>query len=187
MNSLTKVISVFALASILILPDAIAKKGKGGKKAAASPTLLETAMAVNAEGEFAGQFSTLLAVAGMDEEIVKILTSKGQHTVFAPTNEAFNNLFTVAAANCITLDDETVNTVLKYHIVKGERDRDTILESDNIRTILGAFFAQSGGTIFDNADQTANFVATDIGASNGIIHAIDTVILPFPVVNACEN
>lgn len=157
------------------------------KKAAKSPNLIETAVAVNSEGVYAGQFDTLLLLASMDAEVASVLSNKGQHTLFAPTDAAFDNLFTVANENCITLDAKTVNAALKYHVVQGRRDSDDILASDRIRTLLGAFFEQSGGIITDNADQQANIIVTDVAASNGVIHAIDIVLLPFPVTNNCAE
>jgi uncharacterized surface protein with fasciclin (FAS1) repeats len=155
------------------------------KKEAKEPSLLEVAIEVNSSGPFAGQFTTLLAVAGADEEIAGLLGSKGQYTVFAPINSAFDALFVTAAENCVNVDAGLVNAILKYHVAKGRRDAAEVLASEQIRTLLGAFFAQDGGVITDNAGQMANFVATDVPASNGIIHAIDTVLLPFPVENQC--
>jgi uncharacterized surface protein with fasciclin (FAS1) repeats len=154
-------------------------------QAAKSPNLVETAIAVNSAGPFAGQFSTLIGLVASDDEILNTLTERKQYTVFAPTNTAFDALFTAAAANCLDLTPELVNAVLKYHVAKGRRDSTEVLDSSRIRTLLGAFFFQTGGIINDGADQSVNFVATDIPATNGIIHAIDTVLLPFPVTNQC--
>ena len=173
-----------ALCAALVLAFT-ATTAEAKKKAAKSPNLVEVAQFVNTETEFAGAFDTLLALAQGDDQIAATLTGKGQYTVFAPTDDAFDALFAVAAANCIGLDAMTVNAVLKYHVAKGRRDADAVIESDQIRTLLGAFFAQSGGVITDNAGQMANIIVTNVPASNGIIHAIDTVILPFPVENQC--
>jgi uncharacterized surface protein with fasciclin (FAS1) repeats len=155
------------------------------KKPAKEPDLVDVAIAVNSEGPYAGLFSTLLGVVSADGEILELLDSKGQYTVFAPINAAFDGLFATAAANCIDVTPELVNSVLKYHVVKGRRDAEDVLGSDQLRTLLGAFFAQGAGVITDNAGQMANIIVTDVPASNGIIHAIDTVLLPFPVENQC--
>lgn len=157
------------------------------KPAAKEPNLVQVAQAVNASGPFAGAFDTLILLVGLDSQILDILTSKGQHTVFAPTDDAFDALFAVAAENCIDLPPDTVNAVLKYHLAKGRRDSEDVIGSDRIRTLLGAFFAQSGGFITDNAGQVAQIIVADVPATNGIIHAIDTVLLPFPVENACAD
>jgi uncharacterized surface protein with fasciclin (FAS1) repeats len=154
-------------------------------KMAKSPNLVEVAIAVNSAGPYAGQFSTLIGLVASDDEILNTLTERKQYTVFAPTNDAFTALFDVAAKNCLDLTPQLVNAVLKYHVAKGRRDSTQVLDSSRIRTLLDAFFFQTGGIITDGAGQTVNFVETDIPATNGVIHAIDTVLLPFPVTNQC--
>jgi uncharacterized surface protein with fasciclin (FAS1) repeats len=156
------------------------------KKAARTPNLAQVAVEVNTSGAFAGQFSTLIAIVMSDDEIAEILTSVGQQTVFAPTNAAFDGLFAAAAENCVDLNPDLVNAVVKYHLVKGRRSSDDVLASSQLRTLLGAFFAQSGGLITDGADEVATIIATDIPATNGYIHALDKVLLPFPLPNQCE-
>jgi len=172
---------VAAVAGILmILSGALASA-----KEAKSPNLAEVAIDVNSSGPFAGQFSTLIAVVVSDAEILEILTSVGQHTVFAPTNSAFDVLFAAAAENCVALSPELVNSVVKYHLTKGRRDSTAVIRTPRIRTLLGAFFAQSAGLITDGAGEVATIIATDIAASNGLIHAVDKVLLPFPLPNQC--
>lgn len=153
---------------------------------AAEPNLVETASAVNADGDYAGLFDLLLEIAGNDDEIVEVLTSKGQYTVFAPIDPAFEDLLADAAANCVVLTDDLVNAVLKYHVAVGRRDSAQVVASDEIRTLLGAFFQQAGGVISDGAGEQANIIVIDVPASNGIIHAIDKVLLPFPLPNLCS-
>ena len=156
-------------------------------KEAKEPNLAQVAIEVNSAGPFAGQFSTLIALAVSDEEILDILTSVGQHTVFAPTDTAFDNLFSAAAASCVELTPGLVNAVVKYHLVKGRRDSTSVLDASQIRTLLGAFFAQSGGLLTDGAGEVATIIATDVPASNGYIHGIDKVLLPFALQNQCEG
>lgn len=157
------------------------------KQEAKEPNLVQVAVAVNSEGPFAGAFSTLIGLLAGNEAIFEILTQKGQYTVFAPTNDAFDGLFAAAAANCIDLTPELVGSVLRYHVAKGRRDSGQVIASDQIRTLLGAFFSQSGGVITDNAGQMAGIIVTDVPASNGLIHVIDTVLLPFPISNQCTD
>lgn len=175
-----------ALASIALVGALFVAAPAEAKKDAKSPNLVEVAIAVNDSGPFAGEFSTLIGLVAGNEAIFDTLTSKGQYTVFAPTNAAFDGLFAAAAANCIDLTPELVTAALKYHVVKGRRDSGQVLASDQFRTLLGAFFEQSGGIITDNAGQEATIIAVDIPATNGLIHAIDTVLLPFPVMNQCS-
>jgi uncharacterized surface protein with fasciclin (FAS1) repeats len=162
----------------------------GGATAAAKdakePTLAQAAIAVNSSGAFAGEFSTLIGIVVSDQEILEILTSVGQRTVFAPTNTAFDGLFQAATDNCVDLTPELVNAVVKYHIVKGRRDSTSVLDTSQFRTLLGARFSQTGGMITDGADEMATIIATDIPATNGFLHAIDKVLLPFPLDNQCE-
>lgn len=154
-------------------------------KAAKEPNLAQVAIAVNSSGAFAGQFSTLIGIVVSDEEILEILTSVGQRTVFAPTNSAFDNLFSAAADNCVSLTPELVNAVVKYHLTKGRRDSTDVLASSRLRTLLGGFFEQSAGLITDGAGEVATIIATDIPATNGYIHAVDKVLLPFALPNQC--
>ena len=153
---------------------------------AAEPNLVEVAQAVNDSGPYAGLFDLLLAIAGNDPEIVETLTSKGQNTVFAPIDPAFEDLLANAAANCVVLSDDLVNAVLKYHLAVGRRDSTQVVASDQIRTSLGVSFQQAGGVITDGAGEHANIIVVDVPASNGIIHAIDKVLLPFPLPNLCN-
>jgi len=157
-----------------------------GRPAAAQPSLLQVALEVNSEGPFAGEFDTLIELAGGDAQISAILVSRGQHTVFAPTDAAFDDLFEFAEENCIALTPDLVNAVLKYHVAPGRRDAAAILGAERVNTLLGAFFAQAGGILTDNTGHEADIIATDIFASNGVIHAIDAVLLPFPVESQCE-
>jgi len=53
-----------------------------------------------------------------------------------------------------------------------------VLGSDRIRMLSGGFLTQNSGVLTDNSGRTANIVVTDVAASNGIIHVIDTVVLP---------
>lgn len=181
-----KMTLVAGLAATLTFSQVSAMAGDNEKRAQNQPNLANVATFVNTDTEFAGLFDTLLTLAVGDPEVLDVLTGNRQFTVLAPTDDAFDALFAVAAQNCIGLDAGAVNAVLKYHVIPGRWNDKRLTKQDDIRTALGAFFAQSGGVITDNAGQTANIIATNIPASNGFIHAIDTVILPFPVVDQCD-
>jgi uncharacterized surface protein with fasciclin (FAS1) repeats len=155
-------------------------------KEAKDPNLAQVAIAVNTSGAFAGEFSTLIGIVISDQEILDILTSAGQRTVFAPTNFGFDGLFAAAEDNCVSLTPELVNAVVKYHMVKGRRDSTEVLKTSRFRTLLGAVFTQAGGIIVDGADEMATIIATDIPATNGLLHAVDKVLLPFALENQCE-
>lgn len=156
------------------------------KQPAKEPNLVQVAIELNDAGAFEGEFSTLIMLVANDAEILNVLTSNGQRTVFAPTNTAFDNLIAAATENCLELTPGLINSVLKYHVANGRRNSNAVVGSNQIRTLLGASFDPSGGVITDGAGQYATIIATDVPASNGLIHAIDTVLLPFPVTNQCK-
>ena len=111
------------------------------------------------------------------------LEGTDQYTVFAPTNEAFEGLYGALEIDEISdLPAELVLDVLLYHVVEGRRAANSVVppvRPRTITTLLGATFTvDRNGVITDIAGQAANIVAADISASNGIIHVIDTVILP---------
>lgn len=122
-------------------------------------------------------FSTLVA-ALKAADLVGALSGDGPFTVFAPTNEAF------AALPAGTLDmllqpanKDKLVAILTYHVVSGKvmaADVITLTEAATLEGSSIAITASDTGVTVDNA----NVVATDIEASNGVIHVIDAVILP---------
>lgn len=141
--------------------------------------LVDVAVAVNSSGPYAGAFDTLIAaVLAADPAVVKRLTSKGQSTVFAPTDDAFAALG-LTPDNVGTLDKEFLTDVLLYHVVTGRRDSSQVISSTRLRTLQGGILRQASGVLTDNLGRKANIIVTDVPASNGIIHAIDAVVLPY--------
>lgn len=171
-------VAVFASLGLAAAPEAEAN-GKGKTK---GPTLVEVAIAANAPGSpFAGQFDTLIAaVLAADDSVANRLNAKRQSTVFAPTDAAFDALG-LNAGNIGTLDQGVLTQILLYHVVNGRRDSNDVLGSTQLRTLQGGFLRQDTGVLIDNNSDSPNagFVATDVPASNGIIHAINAVLLPF--------
>jgi uncharacterized surface protein with fasciclin (FAS1) repeats len=142
-------------------------------------TIVDVAIAVNSSGDFAGSFDTLIAaVLAADEAVLKRLTAKRQSTVFAPTDDAFAALG-LTPANIGTLDQDVLTQILLYHVVNGRRDSNDVIGSTQLRTLQGTFLRQSTGILTDNLGRPATIIVTDVPASNGIIHAIDAVVLPF--------
>jgi uncharacterized surface protein with fasciclin (FAS1) repeats len=141
--------------------------------------LVDVAIAVNSSGPYAGAFDTLIAaVLAADPVVLKRLTSKGQSTVFAPTDLAFEKLG-LTPQNIGTLDQEALTDILLYHVVTGRRDSADVLSSTRLRTLQGGILRQAGGVLTDNLGRKAAIIVTDVPASNGIIHAIDSVVLPY--------
>ena len=141
-------------------------------------SIVEVAMAANDE---TGEFSILIAaLEAANPDLLERLDSRKQYTVFAPTDAAFLALLDElgVTADQLLSDQALVSKVLRYHIVRGELDSTAVLARESIRTLQGGSLSQSGGVLTDVNNRTATIVATDIQASNGVIHVIDRVVLP---------
>ena len=150
-----------------------------GKKAAKTPNIVDVAIAVNTEGPYAGSFDTLIAaVLAADPMVLETLTSKGQYTVFAPTDDAFAALG-LDETNIGSLPQDALTAILAYHVANGKRYATDVLDSEQIKMLGGGFVWQDSGVLTDNLGRMSNIIVTDVWASNGVIHAIDNVLLPF--------
>jgi len=123
----------------------------------------------------AGNFSTLVA-AVTAAELVETLSGEGPFTVFAPTDEAFAALPAgVLDALLLPENKALLAQILTYHVVSGKVMAADVTDGD-VATVEGqtiALSTASGVTV-----NGANVVSADVPASNGVIHAIDAVILP---------
>jgi len=138
-----------------------------------SPSIIDTAIAVNAES---GEFDYLID-AVVRAGLVGVLDGNRQFTVFAPTDAAFEALFDVLNVSSVDeIDVETLRAVLLYHVAPGERFAADVVASSRIRTLSGGFLAVSleGGVFVNDAE----VVIPNINVSNGVIHVIDQVLLP---------
>ncbi len=110
------------------------------------------------------------------------LNGTDQYTVFAPTNDAFKNLYTALGVEKISdLPADLVLNVLLYHVTEGRRAANSVVppvKDRTIETLLGSTFTVSSHGMITAVGNTASIVKADISASNGVIHVIDTVILP---------
>jgi uncharacterized surface protein with fasciclin (FAS1) repeats len=137
---------------------------------AAEQDIVDTAVA-------AGSFNTLaraLQAAGL----VDTLKGAGPFTVFAPTDEAFAKLPAGTVENLLKPENrEQLRAVLTYHVVPGKVTAAQVTKLDSAKTVNGKALRirTSGGTV--NVDD-ARVVKTDVTASNGVIHVIDSVMLP---------
>ena len=151
--------------------------------------------AVNAEVELddivttavgTGQFPTLVA-AVQAAGLVETLQGEGPFTVFAPTEDAFAAALDALGltADELLADTDTLTTVLTYHVIAGEVPAETVvtLDGQSAATVQGEEIAISidGSNVMVNQ---ANVVTADVFASNGVIHVIDSVLLPPTVVEA---
>ncbi|MFN9705712.1 MAG: fasciclin domain-containing protein [Planctomycetota bacterium] len=125
----------------------------------------------------AGSFQTLVA-AVKAADLVGVLQGKGPFTVFAPTDEAFAKLGKDAIADLLKPENkDKLANVLKYHVVAGVVKAADVVKLKEAKTLQGGSVAvkvADGKVTIDGA----NVVATDVAASNGVIHVIDAVILP---------
>ena len=125
----------------------------------------------------AGQFETL-AAALTAADLVDTLKSEGPFTVFAPTDEAFAKLPEGTVENLLKPENrDQLTAILTYHVVAGKVTSDQVVELTEAATVNGQsvdISVGSGGVMVDNA----MVVATDVMATNGVIHIIDSVILP---------
>jgi uncharacterized surface protein with fasciclin (FAS1) repeats len=134
--------------------------------AAQAKDIVETAVA-------AGDFKTL-AVALEKADLIKTLKGKGPFTVFAPTDAAFAKV-PKADLDALLADKSKLAAVLTYHVVPGNVMAKDV-KAGKVKTVQGSDLTLStaNGVKVDNA----NVVKTDIVADNGVIHVIDSVVLP---------
>ena len=121
----------------------------------------------------AGNFKTLV-VALKAAGLVPTLKGKGPFTVFAPTDEAFAKI-PKADLDALLKDKAKLKAVLTYHVVSG-KVMSTDLKAGNVKTVQGSnvMVSLTDGAMVNDA----KVVAADVAADNGVIHAIDTVLMP---------
>jgi uncharacterized surface protein with fasciclin (FAS1) repeats len=138
----------------------------GAMTSAYAKDIVDTAVA-------AGNFKTL-ATALQAAGLVDTLKGKGPFTVFAPTDEAFAKV-PKADLDALLKDKAKLTAVLTYHVVPGKVMAKDV-KAGQVKTVQGGMLTIStaNGVMVDNAKVTA----TDIAADNGVIHVIDTVVMP---------
>ncbi len=123
----------------------------------------------------AGEFKTLanvLEAAGL----LDVLNSPGPYTVFAPTDEAFAKIPANTVASWME-DLPKLKKIVAYHVVPGDVRSDDLIQIDEAPTLEGSIVAienSSNGVKVNDA----NVVKQDILSDNGVIHVIDTVLMP---------
>lgn len=144
-----------------------ASAGGGYQHAAAKKDIVDTAV-------HAGSFKTLVA-AIKTAGLADTLKGEGPFTVFAPTDEAFAQVPPDRLA-ALLKDKAALTKVLTYHVVPGRVTSEQVMRLASARTVQGqsVHFETSNGVKVNGA----NVIRADIGASNGVIHVIDRVILP---------
>ena len=123
----------------------------------------------------AGKFKTLVT-AVQAAGLVETLKGPGPFTVFAPTDEAFAKL-PPGTVEALLKDKAKLAAILTYHVVSGAVGSDQVVKLKSARTVNGkdvSIMVMDGKVMVGNA----HVLATDIKASNGVIHVIDAVLLP---------
>jgi len=158
------------------------KVAAGNGKVAAGKDIVATAVE-------AGTFKTLAAALGA-AGLVDALKGPGPFTVFAPTDEAFAKL-PKGTIDALLKDIPTLTAILTYHILSGEVKADAVVKStgENGRpfaeTVNGKAlrFRTSGDAVMVDG---AKVTAADIMCSNGVIHVVDSVILPSETISSID-
>jgi len=125
----------------------------------------------------AGNFNTLVT-AIKAAGLVETLKGKGPFTVFAPTDDAFAKLPEGTVENLLKPQNkEKLASILTYHVVSGKVMASEVVNLSHANTVNGqsVMIKTSHGTVMVN---NAQVTKTDIDCSNGVIHVIDTVLLP---------
>lgn len=127
---------------------------------------------------------TVLAEAVVAADLATALSAPGPLTVFAPTNDAFNALLTELGLTKAQLlaNKSLLTAVLQYHVLGAQVLRADVPLGRAITPLAGGIFkidSRAGGLVItDGRNRNATITATDIRASNGVIHVIDKVLLP---------
>jgi transforming growth factor-beta-induced protein len=168
-GSLNRTVKVASLAAAVALVLSISV-GAFARPTSTSKDIVDTAVA-------AGSFKTL-AAALQAAGLVDTLKGKGPFTVFAPTDEAFAKLPAGTVEDLLKPENkEKLVAILTYHVVPGKVLAAQVTKMNSAKTVNGqsvAISVNDGTVMVDNA----KVVQTDILCSNGVIHVIDSVVLP---------
>ena len=187
----TLIATIAALTALaMALPAAAQKPAWAGPPA--EETIVETAVALSGTPfEFdsnADDFDILVAAVTVTGVADDVLNGSEDYTVFAPTDQAFLDLASVLADAPVTdegdafdivagLGVDTVVAVLSYHVTDGVRNSTSVTKAKQVTMLDGNTITARGGFV-DAIGSDADFVATDIRVADGMIHVIDSVLLP---------
>jgi uncharacterized surface protein with fasciclin (FAS1) repeats len=178
-----KILSI-ALITLVLGAQSFAQKTVMVGEAAMYPTKNIVENAVNLKDH------TTLVAAVKAAGLVGTLQSKGPFTVFAPTNAAFDKLPAGTIDTLLKLENlKTLQSILTYHVVAGKMNAKDIAKAIKMGKGKATLKTVSGGTltasmkgkvlqITDENGNNSNVTIADVNQSNGVIHVIDTVVLP---------
>ncbi|AVR45781.1 beta-Ig-H3/fasciclin [Christiangramia fulva] len=176
--------SIFFLSAAAVVAQSEKENTKmvGGAEMYPSKTIVENAM--NSKDH------TTLVAAVKAADLVKILQSPGPFTVFAPTNEAFEALPKGTVEDLLKPENKMkLETILTYHVLPGEYTAADIVKAIKKANGKATFKTVSGDELSammdgdnvilkDSSGNTATVTIADVEQSNGVIHVIDTVLIP---------
>lgn len=179
---------LFAFAVMASAPDVSAQMRKGGNPMVGGAAMYKTKNIV--ENAVNSKDHTTLVAAVKAAGLVETLAGSGPFTVFAPTNSAFDKLPAGTVESLVKPENKAALTkILTYHVVAGKADAKTIMKA--IRTGRGKadFKTVAGGTLTatmegknliltDEKGGRSMVTIADVRQSNGVIHVIDTVVMP---------
>lgn len=191
---LVKTISAFVLVGVITASCGQKKEAESTEMADSTVVAMDTTAVVetpNIVGVAAGNadFSTLVT-AVTAAGLVETLSGDGPFTVFAPNNAAFAKLPAGTVDSLLKPENlDKLKAVLTYHVVAGKFDAATVIDAINKNNGKYSVTTVQGGTIVlslkdgkvmltDANGGTATVILADVAASNGVIHAIDTVVMP---------
>ena len=153
----------FSLCAVVLLAGVVSVRAEDKQK-----DIVDTAVS-------AGSFKTLVA-AVQAAGLVDTLKGQGPFTVFAPTDEAFAKL-PKGTVEKLLADKEQLAKILTYHVVAGKVMAADVVKIDEAKSVQGQTISIStkDGVVLNG---TAKVIKADIPCANGVIHVIDTVILP---------
>lgn len=188
---LIKSLTILSLTAVLISSCGEAKKEEVVEEAVTVEEPVEVVETPNIVGVASANadFSTLVA-AVRAAELVETLSGEGPFTVFAPTNAAFEKLPAGTVETLLKPESkDKLTAVLTYHVVSGKFEAAQVIEAINanngkfeVATVQGGKITlslENGNVVLTDANGGKATVAiADVAASNGVIHAIDTVVMP---------
>ena len=139
-----------------------------------SATIVELAQATDPLSTLV--FALTTSDANCGTSFVEVLDGRGQFTVFAPTNDAFDAIIGALGAD-VVLSCDVLPTVLAYHVTRGRQASGAVLGHEEYRMLSGEFAAVDADALTVGGARL-NLDLLDISASNGIVHVVDDVLLP---------
>jgi uncharacterized surface protein with fasciclin (FAS1) repeats len=192
---LVKKISAIVLLAMITISCGQKKEGESTEMTDSTAVAMDDAAIVEETPTIVGvaaanaDFSTLVT-AVTAAGLVETLSSEGPFTVFAPNNAAFAKLPAGTVEGLLKPENlDKLKAVLTYHVVAGKFDAATVIDAINknngkysVTTVQGGAIVLSladGKVILTDANGgTSTVILADVAASNGVIHAIDTVVMP---------